>query len=48
MVLLVINSGFAQVKPVKVAKNANHFMYEVYDYGEKIDRLLTAMEDFIQ
>ena len=40
MVLLVINSGFAQVKPVKVAKNANHFLYEVYDYGEKIDTSL--------
>ena len=35
--LLVINSGFAQVKPVKIAKNANRFTYEVYDYGEAID-----------
>lgn len=36
-ILLVVNSGFAQVKPVKIAKNANRFTYEVYDYGEAID-----------
>lgn len=39
-VLLVVNSGFAQVDPVKIAQNANHFLYEVYDYGEKIDTSL--------
>ena len=27
----------AQVKPVEFAKKANHFLYEVYDYGETID-----------
>ena len=40
IVLLVVNSGFAQVKPVKIAKNANRFTYEVYDYGETIDTSL--------
>lgn len=38
--LLVFNNGFAQVKPVKIAKNANRFTYEVYDYGESIDTSL--------
>ena len=31
---------FAQPKPVKIAKNANLFTYEVYDYGETIDTSL--------
>ena len=35
--LLVAQAAVAQVKPVQIAKNANHFLYEVYDYGEKID-----------
>ena len=35
--LLVAQAAVAQVKPVIIAKNANHFLYEVYDYGEKID-----------
>ena len=39
-VLLVINTVFAQVRPVKIAKNANRFTYEVYDYGEAIDTSL--------
>ena len=33
----ILNSAAAQPKPVKVVKNANHFVYEVYSYGEKID-----------
>ena len=28
---------FAQPKPVKIAKNANIFTYEIYDYGTSID-----------
>ena len=35
--LLLTVSGFAQLRPVKIAKNANRFTYEVYDYGESID-----------
>ena len=30
----------AQPKSVKIAKNANLFTYEVYDYGESIDTSL--------
>lgn len=30
--------------PVKVVKNANHFVYEVYEYGEKIDTQYTQIE----
>ena len=33
-------TAFAQPKPVKIAKNANLFTYEVYDYGETIDTSL--------
>ena len=29
--------AIAQPSTVKVAKNANRFTYEVYDYGETID-----------
>ena len=36
----ILDNGFAQVKPVKIAKNANRFTYEVYDYGESIDTSL--------
>ena len=39
-ILLVTNCVFAQVSPVKIAKNANRFTYEVYDYGETIDTSL--------
>ena len=35
--LLVAQAAVAQVKPVEFVKNANHFLYEVYDYGETID-----------
>lgn len=34
---LLAQVAVAQVKPVNIAKKANHFLYEVYDYGEKID-----------
>lgn len=29
--------GFTQINPVKIAKNANRFHYEIYDYGSSID-----------
>ena len=32
--------AFAQTKPLKIAKNANRFIYEVYDYGDVIDTSL--------
>ncbi len=32
--------AFAQPRPVKIAKNANLFTYEVYDYGDVIDTSL--------
>ena len=35
--LLLVPVCTAQVSPVNIAKKANHFLYEVYDYGEKID-----------
>lgn len=35
--LLSAVACFAQVKPVKIAKNANIFQYEIYDYGTTID-----------
>ena len=35
--LLLAQASVAQVKPVEFAKKANHFLYEVYDYGETID-----------
>ena len=35
--LLLAQVSMAQVKPVEFAKKANHFLYEVYDYGETID-----------
>ena len=35
--LLLAQAAVAQVKPVEFAKKANHFLYEVYDYGETID-----------
>ena len=38
--LLLAQAVVAQVKPVNIAKKANHFLYEVYDYGEKIDTSL--------
>ena len=41
--LLLTATGFAQVKPVKIAKNANRFTYEVYDYGESIDTSLVQI-----
>lgn len=48
LTFLVLSSYFlplwAQPKPVKVAKNANHFVYEVYEYGEKIDTQYTQIE----
>ena len=44
--LLAAASGFAQVKPVKIAKNANLFHYEVYDYGTSIDT--SVMEIVLQ
>ena len=34
----------AQPHPVKVAKNANHFVYASYDYGEHIDTHYTQIE----
>ena len=37
VLLLLAQASVAQVKPVEFVKNANHFLYEVYDYGEKID-----------
>ena len=30
--------------PFKVAKNANHFVYASYDYGEHIDTHYTQIE----
>ena len=36
----IATTTFAQPKPVKIAKNANLFTYEVYDYGETIDTSL--------
>ena len=33
-------TAFAQPKPVKIAKNANLFTYEMYDYGDVIDTSL--------
>ena len=44
--LLAAASGFAQVKPMKIAKNANLFHYEVYDYGASIDS--SVMEIVLQ
>ena len=48
LTFLVLSSYFlplwAQPKPVKVAKNANHFVYEVYEYGEKTDTQYTQIE----
>ena len=38
--LFLINTVFAQVRPVKIAKIANRFTYEVYDYGDAIDTSL--------
>ena len=35
--LFAVISCFAQIKPLKITKNANHFHYEVYDYGTSID-----------
>ena len=35
--VLFVQGLSAQVNPVTTAKNANHFLYEVYDYGETID-----------
>lgn len=35
--LFLIANAFAQVKPVKITKNANRFTYEVYDYGDAIN-----------
>ncbi len=34
----------AQTQPVKVSKNANHFVYATYDYGEHIDTQYTQIE----
>ena len=34
----------AQTQPVKVTKNANHFVYASYDYGEHIDTHYTQIE----
>ncbi len=34
----------AQPRPFKVAKNANHFVYASYDYGEHIDTQYTQIE----
>ena len=34
----------AQPKPFNVAKNANHFVYASYDYGEHIDTQYTQIE----
>ena len=34
----------AQTKPFKVAKDANHFVYATYDYGEQIDTHYTQIE----
>ncbi len=34
----------AQTRPVKVTKNANHFVYASYDYGEHIDTHYTQIE----
>ena len=36
----LVTTVFAQSKPVKIAKNANLFTYEVYDYGDVIDTSL--------
>ena len=35
--LFAVISCFAQIKPLKITKNANRFHYEVYDYGTSID-----------
>ena len=35
---------YAQPKPFKVTKNANHFVYATYDYGEHIDTHYTQIE----
>ncbi len=34
----------AQTKPFKVAKDANHFVYATYNYGEQIDTHYTQIE----
>ena len=48
LTFLVLSSSFlplwAQPKAVKVAKNDNHFVYAVYEYGEKIDTQYTQIE----
>jgi hypothetical protein len=44
--LLISASCFSQIKPVKIAKNANLFHYEVYDYGASIDT--SVMEIVLQ
>lgn len=36
----LVAAAFAQPKPVKIAKNANLFTYQIYDYGESIDTSL--------
>lgn len=37
-------NAISQTAPVKVAKNANHFVYASYDYGENIDTQYTQIE----
>ncbi len=41
---LYLLSSWAQPKKVNVVKYANHFVYEVYEYGDKIDTHYTQIE----
>ena len=42
--LLSSLSAMAQTTPVKVTRNANHFVYASYGYGESIDTQYTQIE----
>ena len=44
LLVAAIATLLAQTQPVSVAKNANHFVYATYDYGERIDTQYTQIE----
>ena len=44
LIMVAATAVYAQPKPFKVTKNANHFVYASYDYGERIDTQYTQIE----
>ena len=44
LIVVATTAVYAQPKPFKVTKNANHFVYASYDYGEHIDTQYTQIE----